>query len=161
MIHWGFRSPWMFCIKSGVSTVGGSAWVFNLILCSLEKFCRSGGTTQQLFKLTWKLFVKMKEVLNITLRQKPTLYPENIKNLMFKKWVNFVKNETLKMWIFWKMRLWKCEFCEKWNFENMNFWMNWGFLPQCGDHWSFMHSCLQALGFSKSRNQAWIDRNFL
>ena len=37
------------------------------------------------------------------------------------KCVNFVKNETLKMWILWKMRLWKCEFCEKWDFENVNF----------------------------------------
>ena len=28
------------------------------------------------------------------------------------------------MWILWKMRLWKCEFCEKWDFENMNFVKN-------------------------------------
>ena len=27
----------------------------------------------------------------------------------------------LKMWILWKMRLCKCEFCEKWDFENVNF----------------------------------------
>ena len=27
--------------------------------------------------------------------------------------VNFVKNETLKMWILSRMRLWKCEFCQK------------------------------------------------
>ena len=44
--------------------------------------------------------------------------------------VNFVKNETLKTWIFWKMwilwkmRLRKCEFCEKWGFENVNFVKN-------------------------------------
>ena len=30
------------------------------------------------------------------------------------------------------MRFWNCEFCEKWGFENVNFWINWGFLPQCG-----------------------------
>ena len=45
--------------------------------------------------------------------------------------VNFVKNETMKMWIFWKMRHWKCEFCEKWDIENVNFVKNWGCLPQC------------------------------
>ena len=27
--------------------------------------------------------------------------------------VNFVKIEILKMWILWKLRFWKCEFCEK------------------------------------------------
>ena len=25
------------------------------------------------------------------------------------------------MWILWKKWLWKCEFCEKWDFENVNF----------------------------------------
>ena len=29
--------------------------------------------------------------------------------------VNFLKNEILKMWILWKIRLWKCDF------ENVNF----------------------------------------
>jgi len=62
------------------------------------------------------------------------------KQLFIYKWpriwclknVNFVKNETLKAWILWKMILWKCEFCEKkgfwkcefcekWDFENVNF----------------------------------------
>ena len=49
----------------------------------------------------------------------------------------FVKNETLKMWILWKMRLWNCEFCEKWDFQNVNFWINWGFLPHCADRSEF------------------------
>ena len=51
------------------------------------------------------------------------------------------------MWILWKMSLWKCEFCQKWDFENVNFvkkwdfenvnfWINWGFLPQC-QFWTF------------------------
>ena len=35
------------------------------------------------------------------------------------------------MWILWKIRFWKCEFCEKWYFQNVNFGINWGFLPQC------------------------------
>ena len=38
--------------------------------------------------------------------------------------VNFVKNETLEMWILWEMRFWNCEFCEKWDFRNMNFEKN-------------------------------------
>ena len=35
--------------------------------------------------------------------------------------MNCVTNGIFKMWIWWKMRLWKCEFCEKWDFENVNF----------------------------------------
>ena len=46
----------------------------------------------------------------------------------FEKWdsqiVNFLKNETLKLWIVWNMRLWNCDFCEKWDFENVNFVKN-------------------------------------
>ena len=28
------------------------------------------------------------------------------------------------MWILWKMKLWKCDFCENWSFENVNFVKN-------------------------------------
>ena len=42
------------------------------------------------------------------------------KNEIFES-VNFVKIEILKMWILWKMRFWKCEFCENLDFENVNF----------------------------------------
>ena len=46
--------------------------------------------------------------------------------------VNFVKKGVLemwilsnvrflKMWILWKMIFWKCELCEKWDFEIVNF----------------------------------------
>ena len=28
-----------------------------------------------------------------------------------------------------KMRFWKCEFCEKWDFEIVNFWMKYVFCP--------------------------------
>ena len=38
--------------------------------------------------------------------------------------VNFVKSEILKMWILWKIRLWKCEFCQNWDFQNVNFVKN-------------------------------------
>ena len=48
--------------------------------------------------------------------KKTTFYPEIPKNL--------VKNEVLKMWILTKMRFWKCEFCQKWGFENVNFVKN-------------------------------------
>ena len=68
-------------------------------------------------------------MMKSTLGQKPTFYPEITKNLMFEKcefcekWdfeiVNFVENETLKLWILWKMSLWNCEFCEKLDFENV------------------------------------------
>ena len=59
------------------------------------------------------LFIALK-VVPFTLGQKSTFYPEITKNLMFEKcefcekWdfriVNFVKNETLEMWILWKLR---------------------------------------------------------
>ena len=35
------------------------------------------------------------------------------------------------MWILWKMIFWNREFWEKWDFQNVIFWINWGFLPQC------------------------------
>ena len=36
------------------------------------------------------------------------------------------------------MRLWKCKFCQKWDFQNVNFWINYGFLPQCdNEFWQF------------------------
>ena len=31
------------------------------------------------------------------------------------------------MWILSKMRVWNCEFCEKWDFENVNFVKKWEF----------------------------------
>ena len=36
----------------------------------------------------------------------------------------FSEKEALKMWIFWKMRFWKREFCKKWDFVNVNFVKN-------------------------------------
>ena len=39
--------------------------------------------------------------------------------------MKFVKNEILKLWILAKIRYSKCQ---KWAFENVNFWINWGFL---------------------------------
>ena len=39
--------------------------------------------------------------------------------------MNFVKNETLKMSILWKMRQWVIDFCEKWDFEIVNMTQNW------------------------------------
>ena len=32
--------------------------------------------------------------------------------------------DVWKMWILWKKRLWNCEFCEQWDFQNVNFLKN-------------------------------------
>ena len=31
------------------------------------------------------------------------------------------------MWIWWKLRFQKCEFCDNWDFKNVNFVQNWDF----------------------------------
>ena len=46
----------------------------------------------------------------------------------------FCEKWDFEMAIFVKMRFWKCEFCEKWDFKLWIFWINWGFLPQCESH---------------------------
>ena len=85
--------------------------------------------------------------------------------------VNFVKNETFKMWIFSKMRSWKCEFCEKWDFEIVNFvkketlklWIWWKMrLWNCefGEKWDF-----ENVNFVKNETlklvNLWINWGFL
>ena len=52
------------------------------------------------------------------------LFIQKLPRIWCLKNANFVKNESLKLWILWKMRFWKCAFCEKWGFENMNFVKN-------------------------------------
>ena len=37
---------------------------------------------------------------------------------------NYQEFDAWKMWIVRKMRFWNCEFCEKWNFKNVNFVKN-------------------------------------
>ena len=54
MIHLGSIPVLIPFMNSSPKTLGGSACVCNLIWFDLAKFCKSGGTTQQLFKLTWK-----------------------------------------------------------------------------------------------------------
>ena len=44
---------------------------------------------------------------------KNQLFIQKLPRIWCLKNVNFVQNETLKLWILWKMKLWKCEFCEK------------------------------------------------
>ena len=58
-----------------------------------------------------------------TLGQNPTFYPKNPRNFIWKMWMLW-KMRFLKMWILWTMRHWNCEFCEKWDFENVNFVKN-------------------------------------
>ena len=61
--------------------------------------------------ITQKFSVKteIKKSSLYTQGQNPAFYPEITKTLMFEKWafanVNFVKNETLELWILGKMRL--------------------------------------------------------
>ena len=38
--------------------------------------------------------------------------------------------DVWKMWILWKMRFQKGEFCKNWDFQCVNFWIKNGFLPQ-------------------------------
>ena len=45
---------------------------------------------------------------------KNQLFIQKLLRIWCLKNVNFVKNETLKLWILRKMRLWNCEFCEQW-----------------------------------------------
>ena len=56
--------------------------------------------------------------------RKNQLFIQKLSRTWCLKKVNFVKNETLKMWILWKIRFSKCEFFEKWDFENVNFVKN-------------------------------------
>ena len=80
--------------------------------------------------------------------QKPTFYPEITNNLMS---VNFVKNETLKMWIFSNIGFWNCEFCQKWDFHNVIFCEKWdsenaNFVKKWGLKCEFLH-CLKIVEF--------------
>ena len=59
-----------------------------------------------------------------TLFSKNQLFIQKLSRIWCLKNVKFVENETLKLWILWKMRFWKCEFCEKCDFENGNFVKN-------------------------------------
>jgi len=80
------------------------------------------------------------------------IYPKITKNLMFEKCEFCVKWDFENVNFVEKMRIWNCEFCEKWDseivifvkneiskmwilwkvrFQIVNFWINWGFSPQC------------------------------
>ena len=85
-------------------------FIENLSTKVVKRSCHDN--TQNLWvNLSWE---KKCLFRNLTLRQKPTFYPEITKNLMFgncefcKKWdfenVNFVKIEISELWILWKMR---------------------------------------------------------
>ena len=56
---------------------------------------------------------------------------EFVKYEFLKMWF-LLKNETLKMWILSKMTISKCEFCENYYVQNMNFWTNQDFCPSVG-----------------------------
>ena len=42
-------------------------------------------------------------------------------NFLFRNYQEF---DAWKMWILWKLRLWKCELYDKWDFENVSFVKN-------------------------------------
>ena len=89
---------------------------------------------QQLCKAYWKL---SKRIINtvwwITLCKNPINTTESIthylkENVILKMWImwkmrfwkcEFCEKWDLKIWIMWKMRFWKCDFCEKWDFGNV------------------------------------------
>ena len=72
------------------------------------------------FQTLWTLLPRHTEA-------KPNFISRNYSEFdVCKMWI-FVKNENLKMWVLWKLRIWKCEFCEKWDFEVVNFVKKWEF----------------------------------
>ena len=52
------------------------------------------------------------------------LFTQKLPRNWFFKNVKFVKNDTLKMWILWKLSFQKCEFCKNWDFRIVNFVKN-------------------------------------
>ena len=105
------------------------------------------------------------EDLGSTLGQKPTFYPEITMNLMFEK-CEFVKNKALKVWILWKMRLWNCEFCQKWDFEIVNFVKNdilklWNLSKMIVSKCEFLDKLqIFAPVCMKEPTQLWFSRTF-
>ena len=63
-------------------------------------------------------FDRPSQCLKITSKWgKNQLFIQKLSRFWCLKNMNFVKNETLEMWILWKMRFWYCEFCEKKTFK--------------------------------------------
>ena len=53
------------------------------------------------------------------------------------------------------MRFWNCEFCQNWHFQIVNFWINWGVLPQCV--WLFFYWIFGILKkYSDPKSKNWI-----
>ena len=50
---------------------------------------------------------------------------ENNVNFVILKKFFFLKKDILKMWFLWLMWFWNCDFCEKYDFENVIFVKNW------------------------------------
>ena len=79
--------------------------------------------------------------------------------------MNFVKIEISELWILWKMRLRNCEFCKKkWDFQNVNFWINWEFLPQCVSRENKSHHqkiCIKQSIWKNGKNLSLVQLKFL
>ena len=65
--------------------------------------------------------------------------------------MNFVKNETLKLSILWKMKLWNCEFYEKWDFKIVNFVKNDILKLWIWEKWDFekVNFCIKIADFTQ------------
>ena len=117
------------CIGNPLS-IGWKSIALKLVtkryLTYLEKFTTTGWPNKTPKLTHWgktQLFIQ--KILGISFEKCECCEKWDFEN------VNFVNNESLKLWISWKIRFWKCEFCEKWCFQNVNFWINCGFLLLC------------------------------
>ena len=73
--------------------------------------------------------------------------------------MNFVKSDTFKMWILSKMRLWKCEFCQKWYFQNLIFWTKCCILPQCATTTTHMNKSPSILAIIPRLIYIWAQKS--
>ena len=68
----------------------------------------------------FRIFIYMIYII-FKLRSLPIGHTGAKTNFLFRNYQEF---DGWKMWILWKMIFWKCEFCEKWDFESVNFVKN-------------------------------------
>ena len=69
---------------------------------------------------------------------------------------NYQEFAVWKMWILWKMRLWDCEFCEKWDIEIMNFEKN-----ETLKMWILWNTRLQKCEFCENETLKSCENNIL
>ena len=73
----------------------------------------------------WREYFLWSWMFHVHTRAKSQLFIKKFSRIWCLKYVNFVKiGLHTYMRILWKMRIWNCEFCEKWDFEVVNFLKN-------------------------------------